>query len=77
MPTQKEFEKAKRLALLHDKVRKDVSNSLSWALDLLDTFKERMPKNMQLAKNYIAARSALRTSIALTEAEQEASLARD
>lgn len=70
MPSQREFDKAMRLALLHDKLRKEVTESLRWALDTFEKFKERMPRDATLAAACHKAQLALRASERLTEGNQ-------
>lgn len=70
MPTEKELMAAQKLALFHDKIRRDVTASLRWALDTFELFKERIPKDPALAEQCHRAMRNLRTSENLTSSTQ-------
>jgi len=67
MSDPSELEFAKRLALFHDHVRREVTESLRWALDTIKTHGDRMPKDEVLALEYLHAEKALKTSERLTK----------
>jgi len=60
-----ELDSAKRLALLHDQIRREVTESLRWALSLFRTHPD-MPKSELLAASFHEAECALRNSDRLT-----------
>lgn len=63
-----EMVQAWRLALFHDNMRENVTKSLRWALDTLDLYKDRLPKDEVLARAFDQARKNLATSEAVTAA---------
>ena len=72
MASEKELNSAMRLALTHDRIRKEVTRHLRWALDTFEKFKERMPSDPSMAEAFDAARSSLKYSEHLTACEPKA-----
>ena len=62
---QNELESTKRVALLHDHVRRDVADSLRWAIAFIRANADKLPKSELLAASFNEAEKVLRTSDAI------------
>jgi len=71
MTTARRELKAMKLALQHDKMRREITEALRWALDIFEQFKARMPNDPAFAKQFQIAMKKLRASEAMTSAINE------